>query len=100
MSIYRIIQESLSNVMKHADASTVQVFLKKSQRNLTVLVSDDGKGFEPNKPNIKDAAKGGFGLLGMSERVKMLGGTEEIESRPGEGTTILIKIPIPLRKKE
>jgi signal transduction histidine kinase/ligand-binding sensor domain-containing protein len=100
MSIYRIIQESLSNVLKHAEASTVQVFLKTSGRNLTVLVSDDGKGFDPNKAEITEADKGGFGLLGISERVKMLGGTQEIESPPGKGTTILIKIPIPLRKHE
>ncbi len=95
MSIYRIIQESLSNILKHAEASEVQVFLKKSERNLTVLISDDGKGFDIHAVEIREAGKGGFGLLGISERVKLLGGTREIESEAGGGTTILIKIPVP-----
>lgn len=95
MSIYRIIQESLSNILKHAGASKVQVFLKKNERNLTVLISDDGKGFDLNGIESREAGKGGFGLLGISERVKMLGGTQEIESEIGDGTTLLIKIPVP-----
>jgi signal transduction histidine kinase/ligand-binding sensor domain-containing protein len=95
MSIYRIIQESLSNIMKHAEASEAQVFIKKSERNLTVLISDDGKGFDLNRVESRDRGEGGFGLLGISERVKMLGGTQEIESKIGGGTTVLIKIPVP-----
>jgi signal transduction histidine kinase/ligand-binding sensor domain-containing protein len=95
MSIYRIIQESLSNIMKHAEASEAQVFVKKSERNLTVLVSDDGKGYDLNQVENRDRGAGGFGLLGISERVKMLGGTQEIESKIGGGTTVLIKIPVP-----
>jgi signal transduction histidine kinase/ligand-binding sensor domain-containing protein len=95
MSIYRIIQESLSNIMKHAEASEAQVFVKKSERNLTILISDDGKGYDLNRVESRDGGKGGFGLLGISERVKMLGGTQEIESKIGGGTTVLIKIPVP-----
>lgn len=95
MSIYRIIQESLSNILKHAEASEAQVFINKSARNLTVLISDNGKGFDMNAVKIRDAGKGGFGLLGISERVKMLGGTQEIESKVGGGMTFLIKIPVP-----
>lgn len=94
MSIYRIIQESLGNVMKHAEASTVQIFVKQSGRNLTVLISDDGKGFDLNALRARDAGDGGFGLLGIAERVKMLGGTQEIDSAAEGGTTILIKIPV------
>jgi signal transduction histidine kinase/ligand-binding sensor domain-containing protein len=99
MSIYRIVQESLNNVMKHASASSVEAYLKTSERNLTILVSDDGTGFDPQKKKILSTEKGGFGLLGISERVKMLGGTEEIDSSPAAGTTILIRIPIPQRKQ-
>ena len=99
MSIYRIVQESLNNALKHASASTVEVCLKTSKRNLTILVSDDGMGFDPKKTMSRSTDKGGFGLLGISERVKMLGGTEEIESSPTTGTTILIRIPIPHRKQ-
>lgn len=94
ISIYRIIQESLSNILKHAEASEVQVFLKKSERNLTVLISDDGKGFDPNAVESASYGAGGFGLLGIAERVKMLGGTREIESEVGGGTNILIRIPL------
>ncbi len=93
MSIYRIIQENLTNILKHSEATEVQVFLKKSDRNLTILISDDGKGFDPKAAQTKVYDKGGFGLLGISERVKMLGGTQEIESEIGGGTNVLIKIP-------
>ena len=51
MSIYRIIQENLTNILKHAEATEAQVLLKKSERNLTILISDDGKGFDPNAAN-------------------------------------------------
>jgi signal transduction histidine kinase len=99
MSVYRIIQESLSNILKHAEAATAQVIIKKSERNLTVLISDDGKGFDLNAMSVKEAGEGGFGLLGIAERVKMLDGTQEIESKVGGGTTVLIKIPLPEIKK-
>ena len=95
MSIYRMIQESLSNIMKHAEATEAQIFVKKSERNLTILVSDDGKGYDLNRIEKRNGSEGGFGLLGISERVKMLGGTQEIESTIGVGTTVLIKIPVP-----
>ena len=97
MSIYRIIQENLTNILKHSEATEAQVLLKKSERNLTILISDDGKGFDINAANNKVYDKGGFGLLGISERVKMLGGTQEIESEIGGGTNVLIKIPLPKR---
>ena len=95
MSVYRIIQENLTNILKHAEATEAQVLLKKSERNLTILISDDGKGFDINAANNKINDKGGFGLLGISERVKVLGGTQEIESEIGGGTNVLIKIPLP-----
>jgi len=99
MSVYRIIQESLSNIMKHAEASTVQVYVTQSERNLTVLIADDGKGFDLNAVAARNADDRGFGLLGIAERVKMLQGTQEIESSASDGTTILIKIPIEPREK-
>lgn len=99
MSIYRIIQESLSNAMKHAEASTVQVFVTQSDRNLTVLIADDGKGFDLNAVATRNADDRGFGLLGIAERVRMLQGTQEIESSASDGTTILIKIPIKASEK-
>ena len=59
------------------------------------MISDNGKGFDLNRVESRDRGEGGFGLLGISERVKMLGGTQEIESKLGGGTTVLIKIPVP-----
>jgi len=100
MSIYRIIQENLTNILKHAAATEAQVLLKKSERNLTILISDDGNGFDPKAANNKVYDKGGFGLLGISERVKMLGGTQEIESEIGGGTNVLIKIPLPQKSSK
>ncbi len=94
MSVYRIIQESLNNIVKHSGADKAQVFVTKSDRNLTILIADDGKGFDRNAQPDGEIGKGGFGLIGMSERVRMLGGTQEIESTNGAGTMILIKIPL------
>lgn len=100
MSIYRIIQENLTNILKHAEATEAQILLKKSERNLTILISDDGVGFDPNAVLNKAHANGGFGLLGISERVKMLGGVQEVESAIDAGTNVLIKIPLPQKPNE
>ncbi len=90
MSIYRIIQESLSNILKHADATHVTVAVKKSDGAVAITIQDDGKGFVVFAPD--DGERRGFGLLGISERVRMLGGTHAVQSAPGEGTTIIINL--------
>ena len=95
MSVYRIVQESLNNVVKHSEAETANLFIERDGDAVTIRIEDDGRGFDKNAAPKTDAGKGGFGLLGISERVKMLGGTQEIESKVGGGTTILIKIPVP-----
>ena len=92
MSIYRIVQEGLNNVLKHAAATAAGVAIRKGERAVTISIRDNGKGFDPNAPRDGDAGKGGFGLLGMAERVRMLGGTHRIESSTGKGTTIIINI--------
>ena len=91
ISIYRIVQESLNNVIKHADASEVRILIEKSERSIFISIEDDGKGFDANAESNGDN-RGGFGLFGMAERVRMLGGTIAIESETGKGTKILIKI--------
>jgi signal transduction histidine kinase len=91
ISIYRIVQESLNNVIKHSDASEVKVSVEESERAVIIKIEDDGKGFDVNAENNGDN-RGGFGLFGMAERVRMLGGTIAIESETGKGTKILIKI--------
>src|SRR3546814_14814090 len=82
--LFRILQESLTNVMRHAQAQTVSVQLLLEGNMLCLRVSDDGCGF----PVVARGAGSSFGLVGMRERVQMLGGQLIIDSQPGQGTTI------------
>lgn len=86
---YRIVQEGLTNVAKHAGASAVQVRIAETDGHLELSVRDDGRGFEPSAPRT------GFGLTGMRERVEMLGGTIALESSPaGLGTLVRASLPV------
>jgi two-component system, NarL family, sensor histidine kinase DevS len=89
-ALYRIVQESLTNVVKHARASTVSISLTRKPGGVTAVIEDDGKGFEPERPG-DDA----FGLVGMRERVALLDGSLAVESSEGSGTTIAVEIPLP-----
>jgi signal transduction histidine kinase len=86
--IYRIVQEALRNVVRHADAKSVRVHLSLTTDNLLLTIKDDGHGFQPQRDK-------GLGLLGMEERVSHLGGDFQVESRPGEGTSIRVELPVP-----
>jgi len=88
-ALYRIVQESLTNIVKHARAGSVSVVLTRKEDAVSVVVEDDGVGFEPGRPR-----DGGLGLLGMQERVALLGGRLAIESRPGAGTTFVAEVPL------
>ena len=88
--IYRIGQEALNNISKHAHATHVSVVLQRAGPGVLLIVEDNGRGFD-----VKRAAgppDGGFGLLGMRERAELIGGTLDIESTPGKGTTVALKI--------
>jgi signal transduction histidine kinase len=87
-ALYRIVQESLTNIVKHARASRVSVVLTRKDYFVSVVVEDDGVGFEPGR-----ARDGGLGLVGMRERVGLLGGRLTVESRPGAGTTFVAEVP-------
>ena len=91
-SLYRIVQESFNNIIKHAGATRADVSIKKSERGIELRVSDNGRGFATNATNSSDH-RGGFGLTGILERARLLGGQPLIESRPGQGTTVSISIP-------
>jgi two-component system sensor histidine kinase DegS len=95
-AIYRIVQESLSNISKHAEASNVIVDLKISDKNILLSVCDNGKGFNYSNSSSKSqhSLKGGFGLEGLRERVELIRGTFSIKSELGQGTIISISIPI------
>jgi signal transduction histidine kinase len=89
-SVYRIVQEALTNVVKHADARHVSVVVTRKNGVVSVVIEDDGKGFEPERA----AEGGGVGLLGMRERVQLLDGTLSVESSPGAGTTLVLEVPV------
>jgi PAS domain S-box-containing protein len=87
-NLYRIAQEALNNVLRHADAKAVSVILQQQRSNLVLIVEDDGIGFE------QDNGHGlGMGLAGMRERAALLNGELEVDSQPGEGTAVIVKIP-------
>jgi signal transduction histidine kinase len=98
---YRAVQESLTNVVKHAQATSVSIVLEFRETALRVLVEDDGKGFDPDRiraDGIASADAAGrvrLGITGMRERLAVLGGTLSIETAPDAGTTLFIQIPIP-----
>jgi signal transduction histidine kinase len=87
-TVYRLVQESLTNAVKHANADGVSVEILQAGPDLSVTVRDDGSGFGP-----EDRKDGGFGLIGMDERVSLVGGRLEIDSAPGRGTTVRARLP-------
>ena len=91
-TVYRILQEALTNVARHAQARSVGVVLKHDRAVLELVIRDNGVGFDPAAV-LNEAT--GLGLHGMQERVTLLGGTVRIESRPGHGTIIRVRIPTP-----
>ncbi len=88
-ALYRIAQEALTNVVKHARARSVSIVLGEKPDAATLVVEDDGGGFDPARPR-----DGGLGLLGMRERMELVGGRLTVESRPGAGTTLVAEVPI------
>lgn len=88
--LFRVVQESLSNVAKHAAAEKVDISLHRSDENVSLTIRDDGCGFDPAV--VRKMA--GFGLLGMRERVLALGGTLFIKSAVGQGTEVVIELPL------
>jgi len=87
-TVYRLVQEALNNVAKHAGASRAEAMVERSGDTVEVTVRDDGRGFDPTSAN------GGFGLTGMRERVELAGGALEIDAAPGRGTTVFASIPL------
>ena len=87
-TLYRVVQEALTNVVKHAQAENVSIILSRKGKAATAVVEDDGRGFDPAGPN------GGIGLTGMRERLALIGGRLEVESGPGSGTTIVAEAPL------
>jgi signal transduction histidine kinase len=93
-TIYRIVQEALTNVLKHAVARRVSVIVERRRGHVLVIVEDDGKGFDVESAARSWGTGCGLGLLGMRERVALVAGDLNIESAPGGGTTLRIRVPV------
>ena len=89
IGLYRIIQETLTNVVRHAKATDVDILLHRRNDTLIAVIEDNGCGFDPGLTSKRES----LGLLGMRERAEMLGGKLNIESAPGKGTTIQVEVP-------
>lgn len=93
-NIYRIAQEALNNAHKHAKPKRVAVLLERREQELTLIVEDDGRGFDPGQEIEVKPGDRGLGLAGMRERAAILGGRLEVESALGQGTTIFGPVPL------
>ena len=96
-AVYRIVQEALTNVAKHAQATTCRVYLQRLTNTLLVTIEDDGIGFEPDAPRPVGAMRG-IGLVGIRERVTQLRGELRLESAPGKGTRLTVEVPATVRQ--
>ena len=94
-TLYRVIQEALTNVLKHARAATVSLILERRNNHVRAIIEDDGCGFDVEAVMSAPESERKLGLLGMRERLALVFGTLEIESTPGAGTTLFVRIPTP-----
>ena len=88
--LYNIAQEALNNALKHAHAKSVRIRLRFGDTETEMGITDDGVGFEP----AADGMRGGFGIPGMQERSQKIGGTLQIDSAPGKGTSVIVRMPV------
>jgi len=86
--VFRIVQEALNNICRHARASSAEIRVAAIERRISVTIRDDGRGFRNHRPH-------GLGLIGMQERAESLGGTVTIHSEPGQGTAVEVALPLP-----
>ncbi len=90
-AVFRVLQESLTNVSRHAHATAVDVVIERVDGEVRLTVRDDGHGFSPSEPRRPNS----FGLLGLRERATLLGGDVAIDSAPGRGTSVVMRLPLP-----
>jgi PAS domain S-box-containing protein len=99
-NLYRIAQEALNNIYKHAQARNVNIVVERRKDAMVLIIEDDGIGFDPENVRPNKESGIGLGLVGMRERAAIVGGTLEIESAPGKGTTIFVRVPLSERESE
>jgi signal transduction histidine kinase len=103
MSLYRVAQEALNNVVKHSSATETRITLKRESAGVRLTVADNGQGFDPQTEKASETlgpSRPGFGLNGMAERVRLLGGALIIRSAPEQGTTVEALLPRHSRERE
>jgi signal transduction histidine kinase len=93
INLFRIVQESLNNIVKHAQATEVKFTIARANNRMTLSLEDNGCGFVPGARSAVPG-QGGFGLAGMQERAQLLGGEFRVRSAPGVGATIVVDIPL------
>ena len=93
-TVYRVLQEALTNVVKHARAKHVSIILERRESAVRAIVEDDGVGFDVDRGLAHAPGSARLGLVGMRERASVVGGELQIESRPGHGTTLFLRVPI------
>ncbi len=94
LALYRAVQEGLTNVQRHAGASHVWIELRFGEQEATLVLRDDGRGFDPvREQRLQVGHEGGYGLRGLQERLELVGGSLKVESAPGEGTVLVVTVP-------
>jgi signal transduction histidine kinase len=92
--VYRIAQEALTNVVRHAEAGGVSVLLERRDGHAVLVVEDDGVGFDVEAVRRFGAPAAKLGIVGMEERAALVGGSLTIESYPGSGTAVFVEVPL------
>jgi signal transduction histidine kinase len=94
-NIFRIIQEAINNAIKYSEADVIEVFLRQTESDMTILVKDEGKGFDPKIVEARSVnIESGRGFFNMYERTEYVNGRLEIVSDPGKGTTVTLSVPM------
>jgi signal transduction histidine kinase len=100
LNLYRIIQESINNIIKHSEATAAEVIIRKNLSGVEITVQDNGQGFSIKSSESNEPVKRGFGLVSIAERTRILGGKLTVQSIKGEGTTITLKLELEDRRYE
>jgi len=95
VALFRIVQEAITNIAKHAEAETVLVQCGPVGGELVIEIEDDGRGFDPAEVSVSGDTARGLGLAGMRERVELVGGQIAIDSAPGRGVHVTVRVPLP-----
>lgn len=95
ISLFRVAQEAVRNVVKHAEAEKAEIHLRQQGPQVVLVVADDGRGFDAARTLATALPGPRYGLAGMAERVHLLGGRLQISSQPGQGTTVEVRVPLP-----